>query len=411
MGEPLQNLLDTAADIGESGAVSAYTTVSVSSPLPRRRERRSGKGMCERLARKEDRREGHRRLVTNAKTEKLANRLWSCGFVAHGQSKVQLVCDQTGRGYFKGLKQCGSVWCCPDCSERICTGRKKELDALLQFWRRLNVATYLITLTFRHVSQDRLAMLLDKLKGAYRSFMQSRQWRTYLKPFVDGYVTTTEVTIGRNGFHPHFHMIVGLKGCTADEGYLKLEELRDTWQVACAAHGLDASEIPAFDLVRANNVGQYVSKFGAAGELTLQHAKVGRKGSMTPWQLLRWAWNAPDEAERRRCQSLWQEYATVFQGRKQLVWSKGLKARVNIDDVTDDELADVEGERQPLENPRVLREWDAGTPAWAEAKLRSAQLLRAVDTGGDLDAAEFGPTDGEVIRRRRRQPEEGADDG
>jgi hypothetical protein len=66
------------------------------------------------------------------------------------------------------------------------------------------------------------------------------------------------------------------------------------------------------------------------------HSKRGRGERYTPFDLLRWV---TDTGESRPV-ALFREFAGVFKGRRQLIWSPGLKALVGLVDKSDEELAE-----------------------------------------------------------------------
>jgi len=80
-----------------------------------------------------------------------------------------------------------------------------------------------------------------------------------------------------------------------------------------------------------------------ADEVTKGHIKKGRKGSLTPWDLLRQSEGGCEKSGR-----LFQAFAAAFKGKRQLSWSKGLKRLLKVDEVTDEELA-TETERDSVE--------------------------------------------------------------
>jgi hypothetical protein len=79
---------------------------------------------------------------------------------------------------------------------------------------------------------------------------------------------------------------------------------------------------------------EYASKWGLEREMTKGHIKKARKGS-TPFDLLRACLHDDD----RRAAALFLEYAKAFKGKRQLVWSKGLKALFDLSDETDEEIS------------------------------------------------------------------------
>lgn len=315
-----------------------------------------------------------------------AKRVSHCAYVAR-KTMVELQKDNAeNRASFDGVKTCGSVWWCPCCAPRIAEKRKGELDTLLAGARAEGLAVVMLTLTARHKRLTQLGPFLDGLKAAKKRMRQRKDWRAL--PLV-GSVTATEVTHGANGWHPHFHEILVLKAAPA-EALALVENLRGGWLRSLQAFGLEGNDA-AFDVQDASAAGAYVAKFGAAEEMALSGKKKGRKGSRTPWQLL-------DDARDGDAQAaaIWAEYAAAFKGRRQLVWSNGLKARFGVNEVSDEEAA-AEADAETAPQRETLRVW-VGKGDWKQARRRRCALLFAAETGGCLDRAEFGPTDSERWR-------------
>lgn len=325
--------------------------------------------------------------ILRKQDEKLATlgkRVSHCRYVARAD---QVGLEKAGeRARFDGLKSCNSVWCCPLCSARISAKRRDELNELLSGARSQGLAVVMLTLTASHKRGMNLPAWLEAFKDAKRRFRQRREWRALKSIFV-GSVTATEVThSAANSFHPHVHELLVLN-CSADDALQLVEGLRDAWLASLHGQGLSGND-HAFQVQPASAAGEYVGKFGAAEELALSGAKSGRQGSRTPWQLLADAGDAENSAA---CQdaAIWAEFAAAFRGRRQLVWSPGLKLRFGIAEVSDDEVPDA----LPQEIPELLRVWPGSSDSWRFARRRSVALLHAAESGGDLNAAEFGPTD------------------
>jgi hypothetical protein len=75
------------------------------------------------------------------------------------------------------------------------------------------------------------------------------------------------------------------------------------------------------------------SKWDSAAELTKAHIKNSRHG-YTPWNLIRLYRDTGDE----RLVPIILEYAHTMHGQQQLIWSKGLKEKYGINDISDEEL-------------------------------------------------------------------------
>ena len=265
--------------------------------------------------------------------------------------------------HFEGLQTCGSVWLCPCCGARISETRRTELNRLLSWARSRGYRVFMVTLTARHGRDDDLAELLSRLKDAKQRLARRRDYAR-LKPEIVGTVTATEVTGGgANGWHPHFHVIFIMHG----DGAADLEVLRAAWLASLRGAGLDGAGA-AFQVQGADAAGQYVAKWGAAEELTLSAVKSARSGR-TPAQLL----SASCDDDDREAGRLWREYARVFHGRRQLVWSPGLKALADIADVEDEQAA--EDQLQPDQE-----EVDRANIAYSDWK----RLNRKVDRRAEL---------------------------
>lgn len=313
--------------------------------------------------------------------DKLSYRLRACCNVAHGEA-VELVAQSRANGdvtaAFRGLVTCKSVWSCPVCSARISALRKDELNQLLAWSRAEGHAVVMLTLTARHSRATNLDWFLEGMKLAGRRLRQSRKWRGL---GLVGSVAAQEVTHSfRNGWHVHGHWLL-LLPVDPDAALAAVEDLRAEWLRSLGKSGLSGGDA-AFQVQSASAAGEYVGKFGAAEELALGHVKQGRAGSRSPWQLL-----ADARDGDARAAALFREYSLAFKGRRQLVWSPGLKDLAGVNEVSDDETSgDIVSET-------VVRSWQGSGDCWRSAARRRCALLDAVETGGDLDAAEFGAPD------------------
>lgn len=283
------------------------------------------------------------------------------------------------RVHYEGLQTCGSVWACPCCSKRISETRRDEMNQLLAWSRSEGHRVSMITLTARHGRDDELSELLERMKDAKRRWAQHRRYKN-IKPQMIGSVTATEVTGGgAHGWHPHFHMII------VTDPDCDLEPLRDAWLAALRGAGLDGAGA-AFQVQNADQAGKYITKWGAAEELALKDHKKGRTGR-TPAQLLA----ASCDDQDRVAGMLWSEYAEVFHGRRQLVWSRGLKDLAGINDVDDQEAAQDEQQDGQVETARANIEhqvWRSSV-AVRDADKRADLLDRAEEVGPDKAAAEL----------------------
>jgi hypothetical protein len=342
------------------------------------------------FARREGRAKRFKLQRTAARLLEGQGRVGLCRYsVVSKAAGVELVTSRYGadgeaRAHYEGTQTCGSVWLCPCCGARISETRRRELNALLSWARAEGLRPVMVTLTARHGVRDRLVDQLDAMKRAKQRLRQRREWRG-LRDRVVGTVTATEVTHGKAGWHTHFHEIVLVRADHEAEAVAALRPLGDVWRRCLEGVGLSGGRA-AFDLQGAAAAGSYVAKWGAAEELALGDAKEGRMGGRTPMQLL-----ADAEAGDAQAARLWKEYAQAFHGRRQLVWSPGLKERAGVEEVDDATAATDEKQEEQEEVARANISYDAWTGRVTRRKRdRRAELLdRAERIGPDAAVAEL----------------------
>lgn len=271
---------------------------------------------------------------------------------------------------FGNLMTCGSVWACPVCSAKITEKRRAELQEGITEAIKAGGSIALLTLTFSHGFEDHLGDNLEKFGGAVTKFKNSRVYGRMkdrygieyqrkhageLKDVAGGAVRSLEVTYGINGWHPHTHDLIFLRSAELLEDYRLVDELKQEWLKQCLAAGLgDTSKINdmlerGLTLQGGDYAAEYVAKFGrepklmdgwnAAREVTKGMSKIGGGEHATPFMLLVWAQQGDDQAA-----ALFREYAKVFEGRRMLTWSPGLKTHLigSDEEATDEEIAQAD---------------------------------------------------------------------
>lgn len=324
------------------------------------------------------------------------HRITKCKWVKCAD-KVRLVVNTYGEGdqtvrraSYKGLVICGNVWGCPVCGARISRIRRAEMNVLLAWARAEGLVPILLTLTARHGRSDSLEHLLHGMKEAKRRLRQRAEWRRL--PF-EGSVTATEITHGtRHGWHPHFHELILLRADSEEQALDMARTLRSPWLASLRAYGLDGASA-AFDVRGAAEAGNYVAKWGVAEEMTLSGDKAGKtqdghERGRLPSQLATLGGEGDATAAK-----LWVEYfeATSGKRRNQLVWSRGLKLRCGVEEVSDEDAALKEAEDE--DTTEYAGEWDG--EAWRPLQSKRVRLMDAAEEGGvaAVKIAERGPPD------------------
>jgi hypothetical protein len=258
-----------------------------------------------------------------------------------------------GTAFYGGLQTCASVWCCPPCAAKISERRRAELQAAIAVWQAQGGVVWLLTLTHPHTAGDALAGLLDgEQKALHRFFACKAGMKLKDALGVAGHVRAWEVTHGRlrtknNGWHPHFHVLLCLRSLPPLPMSDYQAQAFKVWERACALAGLSApSEAHGASLDGGDDAAAYVAKMGLEAprengaetaptpessgaqvprwgldcEMTKGHTKRAKDGE-TPFDLLR-AVLATKDPEAAR---LFSEFADAFRGKRQLVWSRGLR--------------------------------------------------------------------------------------
>ena len=261
----------------------------------------------------------------------------------------------------------------------------------------------LITLTLPHTVADDLEKMCDVISDAWR-YCLTGSFREKLRTQFGlvGTIKATEITRGSNGWHPHLHVLgfvnrsayeakkVRVPGQPGSPQYYA-ESLQSAlyarWSQRIVKHGyarpskqhgVDVEVMP--DIERAAKaLSLYLTKTEKADtkekgvsslafELTNSQGKLAMKGGVTFWQIIdrlavlqdrkranenQWATDA-DKAEWFELKCLHNEYVYAMRGRRMLGWSNGLKDRLGIDELTDEEIAIEENEGEPEETEATL---------------------------------------------------------
>lgn len=251
---------------------------------------------------------------------------------------------------YGGLIVCGSVWVCPVCASKITEKRRQELSTALEVTKAEGGTALLLTLTVPHYGHHKVQNVLNGLTNAYRKFTNRKGFKRAAELLgVFGRVRTLEVTYGPNGWHPHLHVLLFIqKPITQNIVKLTSAALLDQWKSACVAAGLPEPNKHGLNLDDGSKAAQYVSKWGMDHEMTKGHLKTGRTNDhLSPFALLdlhldKSTADTPFQQDIAPLAGfLFHEYAKAFRGKRQLVWSDGLRDLLELaPEKTDEELAE-----------------------------------------------------------------------
>ena len=276
---------------------------------------------------------------------------------------VGVHCDhEAAYAHYSGLERCASIWSCPVCSAIIRAGRSVDIKAAAESANEKGLSVVFATMTQRHQMGDALAFTLDVMLTGFRKLQASRAYKKLAERYsLVGMIRATEITYGKNGWHPHNHLLYFFESKMNAHDVARFEhEFGALWISKCAAlgagvptqeHGVDCKLVEKGGTVLA----EYITKFQEPGEyrerktsIGLEIArgdlKTGKLDSLVPFQLLDAAGHGSETAR-----TLWLEYVHATRGRRAFSWSKGLRELLlpDTEEMTDEEIIE-DAERAEL---------------------------------------------------------------
>lgn len=255
------------------------------------------------------------------------------------------ITNKAGVAHYSGVETCSSIWACPVCSAKIRNTRAEEISAAAAGWDLAANSVYMVTLTAPHDLGMKLGALLPVIADSFRSVISGRPWLRLKKQLgIVGTIRSVEITHGRNGWHPHLHVLVFAEGDRGAEGLAQLAfHFREKWKRAITAAGYrEPGELHGVVVERcysAAEAGAYIAKAqdgkSPGNELARADLKRGGNGHRTPFEIIedfRWTGDSEDLA-------LWHVYERATKGHQAITWSAGLKKLLLTADRTDEEIA------------------------------------------------------------------------
>lgn len=260
------------------------------------------------------------------------NRVRHCGLIVSSgdYAAIGRVGDRVG---VRNVISCGSIHECPHCRAKLCSERAVEIREAVFNHKQEYGKLYLLTLTIRHGLGDDLVVMRKKISEAWRAVCQGKSWVQFKNEFGVSYIRGAELTHGKNGWHPHLHVLVFSKNP------LKLNEaqqyLSSRW-LSAIQRLLGDRHVPRRDqvgvnLVEAQDGEEYITKLGL--EISQHPSKIAKQNGKSPLQILE---DVVDKSDVNA--KLWRYYTKSMKGSKVLTWSRGLKRLKNIADLTDEEI-------------------------------------------------------------------------
>jgi len=207
--------------------------------------------------------------------------------------------------------------------------------------------------------------------------LNRKPWKRFEQGIdLQGSIRALEVTHGfLNGWHVHFHVLLIINKSLEDENNLNQakDDIFSQWYSACLTAGLEApSQKHGVNLDFGDYASDYVAKWGVDHELTKGHMKKGFDGNLSPFDFLDKFIDGD-----QRYKALFQEFAKAFKGRKQLLWSRGLRTLLKmVPENPDEEIANSEEPDSEIFARITCRQWSV-----ILKKEKRGQVLEACHGG------------------------------
>ena len=253
--------------------------------------------------------------------------------------RLDASCGQLMRVWYEDwFCHCKSIWVCPRDAPLIAFGRRFQIRSLIYTAKKEDdKECYLLTLTTCHDSTMALDDLLESLSGAMIRFWQDSVVKKLFSSNFVGRVTVCEIMYGKNGWHPHFHiLLIGDKG-------LDLKALTNTfrkkWLDMLKKECLSGLGAYACDLEQCKDIKDYLTK------IPCEICGVSKKDGKFPnhlnfFQLVSKCLQTPYGQRKRKLEHLIYEFYKATKGRHFIYFSKGLKERYGVENETEDAFMD-----------------------------------------------------------------------
>lgn len=327
------------------------------------------------------------KVPVNSKGYEVHHRTCTCTRFRTGFTAQVVKSKTNGKAFFNGLMSCANSRTCPVCSAKISERKANEMRQAfnIAIAEKLNIS--LLTFTAPHNSGDKLVDLKLGISKALELFWTGATAKRFKEKYgIIGHVRSFEIRHGKNGWHPHFHIIIFSKNelpftLRDSKRKLKLEQslewlkILERWQSCCVRADLNSPNMYGMDIQNGKGASEYISKFGSddeilatktgkkitwdmADEMTKGNVKTGRKGSSSPWDLLALSIDGETEQIKNENKILFLFYARAMQGVNLIRWSRGLRKYFDLSkDVSDEEIIKQELDRADLLCHITPEEW------------------------------------------------------
>lgn len=251
-------------------------------------------------------------IISHLYDSGIKHRTTFCGR-ALDQSGV-ILAKHNDRAFYANIAKCGNRWICPVCAAKIAATYKEQLHKYIEGARSAGDQLFFITLTIQHTKKHELRPLLDQLSDSWNKLNTGR----YLQKL--SYYITTEILYGKNGWHPHYHILLNTGQGNKSTNQIEADIQRfvlEKWTKINRGADLQAQNVKQCN---SKSIVEYMTKGDLAYELTAQNVKNTAKG-VHPWHLI-----GTDQ------EYLFAEYIEATKGKQINRKSRGFFEQYQVDD-------------------------------------------------------------------------------
>lgn len=352
---------------------------------------------------------------TNGKTKEVSFKsAFLCGWEIAGF--VPIFLTDSGRAFLGGLQRCGKVWSCPVCGQKIAVRRNLEIQKILKKALQDKHAILMLTLTGPHSKRDSVLSRSEGMTRALYYLQNSRAWKDHLQKGFNciGGIRAMETKIGGdNGAHNPFHYFLVFDCEVSDEVLAEMKEIiLSEWEKSCVkANLLNPNNTEQVEKFRSESVDlktkfsySYLTKQSSRWRKELREVTFPRlagekyvsdSNGMTPFGFvadlaIRVALGQITAHEFEKECELFIEYSCAMYGRRQVVFSRGLRSWAGLYEdkdgqgMTDEQICALQ-----TDHARVIGGFDRRQSRFVRDRMAWKNVKKAIEEEGE--AALAGP--------------------
>lgn len=313
----------------------------------------------------------------NAKGFDVHHRTTTCNRFRFSETTEIVKSKTNNKSFYRGLMQCADAKTCPVCAAKISERKANEMRVAFNQWLAMGKYVSLVTFTSPHTAKDEINGLVAKQADALSRFWRGNPAKKFKEKYgISGNIRSFEIKHGKNGWHPHFHILVFSDiPLPTDSDSDDYKWIFNRWCKMSKNAGLSKPNHYGLDIRDGSGAGDYVSKYGSdeeilstvsgdkitwdmADEMTKGHLKT-KGNSLTPFQILSSYSTAETKEEKKTYYALFLEYARALKGKTLLKWSRGLRDLFELGhQKTDEEIVAEETDKADLLAHLDVVEWE-----------------------------------------------------